>query len=297
MELARREVVNDLTPSIIQYTKEVMAAKEATGGWVAALALVGTTRTSGDVRDLSKRIEEINADLENYERRRKSGSRSIAWASGVATKGASPRSGRSSSACAPSGCAALAKGSPKTPPATSARRRRRPRMQLDYQSLDPRRLKPSEIAKMQAEALEELKKQETEYTVYIGKQELERRDIRLKAIHEQVDQESHGAARPDLRHDRRGPGEQAPGIAAHDARLSALRESFKTEEELAAESYNTQLATVQEFSDEELKAVGGRLNAEARLARALQLRCADSDRQRHAASGRWRSTRFRSSPA
>jgi hypothetical protein len=118
---------------------------------------------------------------------------------------------------------------------------------------------------MQLEGMEELKKQEDEYTVYVSKQELERRDIRLKAIQEQLDQEAmvqrarvYGTTDEDA-------ANQDPERLAHTERLQMLREQFKSEEQVANEHYNTRRATLAEFSREELDAVGGRQEAERRL--------------------------------
>jgi hypothetical protein len=136
---------------------------------------------------------------------------------------------------------------------------------LGYLTQDPRRLTPAQIAAKQLEGMEELKRQEDEYTVYISKQEHERFDIRMKAIQEELEQEATVQRARVYGTTDESAENQDPERLAHTERLQMLREQFKSEEQVANEHYNTRRATLAEFSREELDAVGGRQEAERRL--------------------------------
>lgn len=60
---ARRELVNDLTPAIIEFTNRAIVAKDVTGNLAAGIVMAFTAET----KDIPGRIKEIDAELERLD--------------------------------------------------------------------------------------------------------------------------------------------------------------------------------------------------------------------------------------
>lgn len=266
-EDARRELVLRLTPAVIEFTEKLLLAKQTSGNWATAGLLTGFNLSNDD---LDKRIRELDVTLERIgknQNRRMQGMDQGFWSQmlqGVSGTNESLllserqflerlRKQRADAGAKDPNSPLFEFGGDQS------------LKDLDYQSRDDRRLKPDQIAKMQQEGIDELIRQDVEMTKYLGDRELKLRDNINAAIEARKDVNAMVARAMQYGTTDESAENQHPGFAGRADRLQQIRVSFKTEEQIAIESYNTRRSALNEFSDQELQAVGGRQAAERQM--------------------------------
>lgn len=264
---ARRELVTYLTPAILDFTEKLLAAKQATGGLPSAAGLVGIDALLGDPKQVDDRVRQIDVVLDRL--RQKQQQQREGWSAGSLSSLLSQEVTEFNRASLEAERQFLVTMQRRTAD-RSAKDPSSPLFEfggdqtlkdLNYQTQDPRRLKPSDIAKMQAEGMEELKRQDAEMDKYLGERDLRRRDNTLKAIEDQREVTMLAARAMMLGAQDENPEDQHPELARRTAMLQQMRESLKTEEQLEIEAHTARMSNLAIYTDQELEALGGRQKA------------------------------------
>jgi hypothetical protein len=265
MEDARRETVNEFTPAIIKLTAEMIEAQRATGSLFSGASLAFFTNTSGDVRDLTKRIDELTEKIEKFEKGRTGPSLLDRLGFGGPLEGRLAeerdflerlRARRLSSLTA--NLVQDPSGEFLPPPAKAS---------AAYNPVDPAEARKREllIIRQQLEGQEELDRQAREFAAYEAKEDKDKLSLLSKLQDGQRDLNALIAQGAMLGTTQQDEDPRNNPFAARTAALEAYRNSLKDEAQLEMEAYNQRLADLQSYSDMELEALGGRNAAEQRL--------------------------------
>jgi hypothetical protein len=266
MEDNRRELVNSLTPAIVEFTSKLLEAARASGGLVAGLATMATADT-GRIRE---RLAEIRREIEIHEKAMERpaaglGNKLLNALQAPSDAASKVRIGRLMAEqdylerLERARLSKLTEGMVQDPSGEILPAPAQPR--LNYRPPDEgaaaRAQREAEfVARQQQEGLEEEQRIQAEawhWTAFYANKKLETtkatEQARIQALIDAHDREQELAIEQ---------GEILAASPSYSAKAEALRQELMTEEELEIESHRKRLERLAEFSDTTLEDLGGR---------------------------------------